>query len=150
MPGREAGFGRYGLDDGGGSCGAGLGGDELLDQVGGPGRGRFFVVPVDVDAVGEPGGAQLLQPGIEEFSCVAEQFVRGVAEGQDCEAQVFEALGRGADRLPEQRSGVGELAVTERRCDHDEMRCGTELAEFDLVELDGFGRKSGGGGGLGE
>jgi hypothetical protein len=52
---------------------------------------------------------------------------------------VLEPVGGGADGLPEQQGVVGELAVTERRGDDDEVGRRLQLGEFDLVELDGLG-----------
>lgn len=141
---------RRGLGDGAGGGGTGVGGDELFDEVGGPRRRGFLVVTIDIHPVGEPGGTELFQPRIEEFARVAEQFVGGVAEGQDREAHVLQSIGRAADRLPEQGGGVRELTVAEGRGDHDEMRCPAELVEFHLIEFHGLGRNSGGGGGFGE
>ena len=63
---------------------------------------------------------------------------------------MFEAVGGGADRLPEQVRVVGELAVAERRADRDEMGRGLQVGKFDLVEFDCAGWYAGGSGGLGE
>ena len=67
-------------------------GGQQLDDVGRPRLGRLFVEAVDVDAVGQPGGAERFEPLVEQLACVAEEVVGGVAEGQHRETQVFEPL----------------------------------------------------------
>ena len=132
------------------ASGARLFGSQHLENIARPCGGRFLVEPVDVDAVGEPGGAEGFEPFIEELACVAEEVVGDVAEGEYREAQVLEPIGRGADRFPEQHRVVGELAIAECRGHHDEVSCRLQIGEFDLVEFDRLGVDADGRRGLGE
>ena len=82
---------------------------------------------------------------IEQQTRVAEELVTAVAQCQHRITQVLQPAGRlGADRLPEQQCVVGELAVAECRHHRYEMRCGLQVREINLVELDRLGFDSGG------
>ncbi len=134
----------------GGRSGARLFGSQHLENIACPCGGRFLVEPVDVDTVGDSGGAEGFQPLIEELARVAEEVVGDVAEGEYGEAQVLEPIGCDADRFPEQHRVVGELAIAERRGHHDEVGCRLQIGEFDLVEFDRLGIDADGRRGLGE
>ena len=95
---------------------------QELDHVRRPRRGRLGVGAVDLDAFGQPSGAQLLETFVEQSAGVTEQVVAGVAEGEHRESQVFQTVGGvGAQSLPEQVGVVGELAVAPGRGDDDEV-----------------------------
>ncbi|MDT5081823.1 MAG: hypothetical protein QOJ80_6460 [Mycobacterium sp.] len=126
-------------------------GSQQLDDVGRPGCGGLFVEAVYVDAIGQPGGTKGFQPLVEEFACVAEEFVRGVAQREYREAQVLQPRGVvGAQRFPEKERVVRELALAERRADHDEVGRLLQLGEVDLVEFDCLGLDADGRRTLGE
>ncbi|GFG95250.1 hypothetical protein MTIM_11290 [Mycobacterium timonense] len=114
-------------------------GGQQLDQVGRPRRRELRVGAVHIDPRGQPVRSQGFQAFVEEPARVAEEVVTAVAEGEHGELQMVEPVGVfGADRLPEQRGAVGELAFAERRDDHDEMARRLQVGDFDLVELNGF------------
>ena len=123
---------------------------EQLDHVGRPRPGWLFVGPVDIDTIDQSDGAEGFEPFIEKPAGVAEQVVGAIAQRQDREPQMLQPLGGRTDRLPEEGGGVGELALTERRGDRDEVRGRLQVGEVDLVQLDRFGVDTDGRDGLGE
>ncbi len=95
---------------------------DLGDDVRQPRRGVVLVVDVAVDAIHDPGGAELLEPLVDLLAGRAVVLVGRVAEGEHGEADVRQLRGLAAlEELEEADRGRRRVALAVGRGDHDQV-----------------------------